>query len=378
MKFFIALAFGALLIALAPARAGWFDENFLDPDDNRFDTSAWLLKQTGFLPVPILITEPAVGYGAGLAALFFHGGVGGEKRGDGSVVPPSITGIVYAATENGSRFGGVGHLGVWRQDRVRYTGVLGGADINLAFYGLGGAQPDDGLDFEMSGLFVLQTLLYRLGDTPLFVGPRQIYLDTRNTFRLSDWIPLPGVPDLEFDNTSSGLGIEILYDSRDNTLSPNAGIKGVVQATWYEPAWGSDERFEKYRGAVHYYRPLTPRIVLGARIDATTVSGTAPFYEYPYIDMRDIKAMRYQGKTAWMAELEGRFALDARWSLVLFGGAGEALPVNDDTAGEGVVFSKGVGFRYLLARKLGLQAGLDVARGPDDTAIYIQVGSAWR
>ena len=37
----------------------------------------------------------------------------------------------------------------------------------------------------------------------------------------------------------------------------------------------------------------------------------------------------------------------------------------------------GVGFRYRLARELGLQAGLDVARGPEDTSVYLTVGSAW-
>jgi len=37
----------------------------------------------------------------------------------------------------------------------------------------------------------------------------------------------------------------------------------------------------------------------------------------------------------------------------------------------------GAGFRYELARAYGLHMGLDVARGPDDTAVYIQIGSAW-
>jgi hypothetical protein len=36
-----------------------------------------------------------------------------------------------------------------------------------------------------------------------------------------------------------------------------------------------------------------------------------------------------------------------------------------------------VGFRYLLARKFGLHAGLDVARGPEEGAIYVQFGNAW-
>jgi hypothetical protein len=37
----------------------------------------------------------------------------------------------------------------------------------------------------------------------------------------------------------------------------------------------------------------------------------------------------------------------------------------------------GFGFRYEIARRYGIQMGLDVAFGPDNTAVYVQVGSAW-
>jgi hypothetical protein len=38
-----------------------------------------------------------------------------------------------------------------------------------------------------------------------------------------------------------------------------------------------------------------------------------------------------------------------------------------------------VGFRYLIARKLGLGSGLDFALGPGgEFAFYIQTGAAWR
>ena len=39
--------------------------------------------------------------------------------------------------------------------------------------------------------------------------------------------------------------------------------------------------------------------------------------------------------------------------------------------------SYGTGFRYLIARKFGLHAGLDIARGPEETVVYIQIGHAW-
>jgi hypothetical protein len=217
-----------------------------------------------------------------------------------------------------------------------------------------------------------------VADSDLFIGPRQIYLDTQNTFKLSNLIPLPGVPDVDFDSRSSGLGVELLYDGLDNIISPDSGIKAQLQATWYEPTWGSDESFFKYRVNFNGYRKVLPKLVLGLRADASAVSGDAPFYEYPYIDMRGVKALRYQGDRVWVGEVEGRWAFTPRWSLVLFGGAGEASPVNEDDKGEGVIWSRGIGFRYLLARELGMQVGMDVAKGPEETAWYLQFGSSWQ
>ena len=41
------------------------------------------------------------------------------------------------------------------------------------------------------------------------------------------------------------------------------------------------------------------------------------------------------------------------------------------------LYNYGVGFRYLLARRLGLAAGFDLARGPEETTIYLTFGNAW-
>ena len=39
--------------------------------------------------------------------------------------------------------------------------------------------------------------------------------------------------------------------------------------------------------------------------------------------------------------------------------------------------SGGFGFRYELARKFGMHAGIDVVHSAGTTAVYIQVGNAW-
>lgn len=61
-----------VLLPLQMTFANGFVERFTDPQDGYLDASAWLLEDRMFLPVPILITEPAVGYGVGAALVFFH------------------------------------------------------------------------------------------------------------------------------------------------------------------------------------------------------------------------------------------------------------------------------------------------------------------
>ena len=54
---------GLLVLSSAPLQASSLFDKFIDPTDGQFDTSGWLIDNKGFLPVPILITEPAVGAG---------------------------------------------------------------------------------------------------------------------------------------------------------------------------------------------------------------------------------------------------------------------------------------------------------------------------
>ena len=94
-----------------------------------------------------------------------------------------------------------------------------------------------------------------------------------------------------------------------------------------------------------------------------------PFYQLPFIEMRGIPFFRYQADEVALVEAELRWNVTPRWALVAFAGRGKA----DESAS-----AWGLGFRRLVARRLGIYMGIDVARGPEETAIYIQAGSAWR
>ena len=78
---------------------------FFDPQDGQLDLSYFLENPRGFLPVPIVITEPAVGYGGGAAGLFLRPR---KEAGEEGWARPDISAIGGIATQNGTWAGFAG------------------------------------------------------------------------------------------------------------------------------------------------------------------------------------------------------------------------------------------------------------------------------
>jgi outer membrane protein assembly factor BamA len=377
MRRISALVFAVLALHFACA----FAEPFKDPQDGRFDASEWLLDQQGFLPVPIVITEPAVGYGGGLALTFFRESIGEkveEGKKTGYLVPPDVYAVALAATENGTKLGAVGGMFTFLEDRWRYRGGVARVQVNLNFYGAGGPL-DTGqkkIAYTLDGWASSQQVLGRLGNSNHFLALRWIYLDLDSRFDLGQ--PQPSFTPRQLSKKDSGAGPSWEYDSRDNIFTPSRGMISALDTLFYEPGIGSDNTFQIYRAHAFAYLPLGDSFVLGNRLDYNTARGDVPFYQLPYIDLRGIPAARFQDQSAGVAELELRWNVDSRWAAIGFVGAGRAWGLQTAFGTASNEWSKGVGVRYQIARRLGLYVGADVAWGPENTAFYLQVGNAWR
>lgn len=365
----------------ATASGGGVPERFVDREDGRLDLSEWLLDHKGALPVPIVITEPAVGYGGGVALAYFRETLRDTTRRSkeaGRPAPPDVFGIGAIATENGTKGAALG--GQWTFDRARYLYRGGVADvsINLDFYGIGGQLPlpVDKVGYRLSGFGSFQQGMVRVGDSDTYAGIRWMYLDL--SARLDVGAGDIGLTPRQTAKRSSGAGLAIEHDSRDNIFTPNKGWIGAAEATFYEPDFGGANRFQAYRAHVFAYWPARDDLTVGLRVDGRAARGDVPFYFLPFIDMRGIPAARYQDQNTGVLETEVRYDVNGRWSVVGFIGAGRAWGRNASFADSPTEVSKGAGLRYLIARRLGLYVGIDVARGPEDTAFYLQVGNGWR
>lgn len=359
-----------LLLFCAAASGMDFKEQFRDTLDNGIDLSVWLSQRYGFIPVVSIITEPAIGPGASLGLGFLQ-----RNRGDPGkpmTTPPDVSALFGMYTANDSWGVGGGHAGFWLDDRIRYRGGVGYASVNLKFY------PEylvESVEFNIKGGGILQELSFRIGESRLFLGAKYVFFKDKLTFE----IPLDSleVAPWEIDSRVGGLGVVSIYDSRDNIFTPDRGIRAGLTYMYYDPVFGGDPTYQKLEAYALGFYPVSPSLHPGLRFDARFSFGDAPFYVRPYIDLRGIPAMRYQGEFTLLAESEWRWDFTRRWSLDIFGGVGHAVPVRGDFPDGETVWNAGAGFRYLLARLFGLRAGIDVARGPEDWAVYIVVGSAW-
>jgi len=384
------LSFGLVLNALGPkVFAASFMDKFIDPEDGKLDLSDWLLKHKGFLPVGEIITEPAVGYGLGLGVLFFHESIGDkieemptetqEEKVDGKykrLAPPSISGIFGLKTENDTWGAGGFHFGSWKKDHLRYSGGIGKMSVNLTFYGKGeDSILENGIDYNLDGWGIFQKLLFRMADSDVFLGAKLTYFDAKSSFDLSR-TPIE-VEEWELNFKNVGLGVVIEYDSRDNIFEPNEGVNLGISAMFYngEGIGGNIREYQITEAINRWYYPVLSNLIMGWRVQADLSTGRVPFYDLPAIDLRGIPYGRYQGSHVLETELEVRYQFNERWGLIPFVGVGSTADKLNKFDNSEARWAGGVGIRYLLARKMRLTYGLDVGRGPEEWAIYFQVGT---
>ncbi|MBP2674428.1 MAG: glyceraldehyde-3-phosphate dehydrogenase [Deltaproteobacteria bacterium] len=377
------LAAAILLLPALPVAADTsLKELLTDPADGAFDMSRFIQTRTGFVPILAPITEPAVGYGAAGGLVFFHRKKAGTLADavpaeEGRMTPPSLTVLAGFATENGSWGAFAGHRGVWKGDRIRYLGGLGYASLNLEFFGTGAQSSNISRDFEIQSVPFLQDISVRIPHSDFFAGLRYVFVDSDITFKPGR--DIPGVTDRDWSGKSKigGLTPYLEYDSTDNFFTPNKGVHAKASLAFFDEIFGGDYGYRELHAKAAGYWPVAPTFVAGLRVDGQFIDGDAPFYALPFVQLRGIPAMRYQGTDVVTLETEERWMLTRRWGLVGFAGIGKAADGLDDLLDAETAWNAGGGFRYLTAREFGLHMGVDVARGPEQWAVYFIFGNSW-
>jgi hypothetical protein len=351
--------------------------SFKDPEDGAIDLSQFLLEAHGVLPVLIPITEPAVGYGGGAALLYFHN----RKKKYDTYVPPSVSGIAGLYTENKTWGAGAFHRHIFGENRVRTMTAVFKPDVRIDYYGNNNPiLRDNPVGIQMDSWVVLQKAEVRLGDSKWYAGASYTFFNTEVSFDT-----IPGRPiineilkRLNTNSRISAIRPGMAYDSRDNAFTPTLGLLGEVTVNIAAQWLGSSDNFSTLHTDLFSYLPISDRLGSAWRFQGSYLLGDAPFYAVPFISLRGIPAMRYQGNNTLVGETEWTYNVHGRGSVLGFTGVGNAFSDFGQFGDGDVAWNLGAGFRYKIARLLGVNMGMDFAWGNgEEFAFYIVFGTSW-
>jgi hypothetical protein len=347
---------------------------FFDPEDDQLDLSDFLENPRGFLPIPIVITEPAIGYGGGGAGMFLR-----PRREAGSEgwARPDISAVGAFATENGTKGAFAADASRWKDGRLRTLVGAGTGQVNLDFYGLGptSSSLDRKVRYSLDFTGAVGQVNWQLAPkSPWAAGLRYVYAEVEP--KLRDDPVFPDLADGTHVKVSAPTAV-LEYDTRDNIFTPTEGVYAETSMLVSRESLGSSDDFERFQQVLMGWTTLPQRVTLGARGNYAWSSSGTPFFLRPFVTLRGVPAMRFQGEQVASIEGEARWQFQDRWSAVAFLGTGIAQTRRDDFSASEKVASGGVGFRYKVARKFGMDVGMDVAHSPGTTAVYLVVGNSW-
>jgi hypothetical protein len=293
----------------------------------------------------------------------------------GQLVPPSVSVLAGFATSDGSRGGGGGHFHSWKQDTWRLLGFAGRISLELESAGISTAAGDRSLAYSLDSTLLLLEVS-RKTSARTRIGLRYVYADSEVGIEGGDESADRSISGA---STVAGLGLFLGFDSRDNLISPTKGHRFDLRPAYFGEIFGGDADYLRIDAAYTGYWHQGP-LGVGLRLDADWIEDGAPFYAKPFISLRGVPAAALLGQEVLSAEPEIDWNVTSRWTLLAFAGAGRAtndFRVLGETGRD--VHTGGAGFRYLLARDLGLRAGLDFAWSSEgDHAVYIVVGNPWQ
>lgn len=346
-----------------------------DTLDGHLDLSAFLLTAKGFIPVPMIITEPALGnIGLAITPVFIKPN---KHQIEGEYTPPSITAGMAGYTANNSWLVGAFRSASIPQWGMKYRVGGGYANVNISLYRNIPLLGETEFPFQYKMVPIFGSITKRIGKSNVYAGLSYMYLNSTISTNF-DNANLPDfIEEGSLSTTQSIPGVLVEYDGRNSVLTPDKGflLRGELKAS---AEWtGSDFTYQNLHLTSLSYFQVRSNWVSAFRLEYIQQFGNAPFFLEPGVNMRGVPAQRYQGTTIGILETEQRYDFNLRWSGVAFGGTAKALRSGDSFEDSEYIYNFGVGFRYLLARMFKLRVGVDVAASNDAFGYYIVFGSNW-
>jgi hypothetical protein len=321
----------------------------------RQSRSPWLL-------VPLVSSNPKLGTSlGGMAGYIFRFDEKSE---------PSLLAVQGQGSNTSSRTVGLGGKLYWNESRDRIiVGAVGGKVTNdyLDFLGTGQEVRSD----ENLRAFFLR---YQHEFFPhWFFGMQAVYsnYDVEGTDPTSELIldraGLAG-------SVSSGVGLVVSYDTRDNTNNPTAGTYARLHNIAFRDGLGSDADFDVLTADWAWYARTSEHNVVVLHAKGRWTKDAPPSKEST-VELRGYTRGQYLGRNSLTLEAENRYMFKPRWGAKAFAGVACLYGDGEHCSGDQVFPMAGAGVFYILKPASNMVVSAEFAKGNgDNRGFYLSFG----
>ncbi len=337
--------------------------------DIREDETGLKLQRGDFVVVPIPISNPTLDTGLVAGAAYFYPQSEQQK----ALQPASVTGAAVMYTNNDSKALVLVQQNYWKEDRWRFTGAIGQADLRLSLLAPEGSPTGNSVDWRLNGTFVFAKIARRLKGN-WYGGIQSRFVDADQSIEIASSVESL---DTDHDVRSAGVGFLGEYDSRDMPMNSYSGQHLMVDALFNDEAIGSKTSYQSYSAAFQSYHELTESLVLAWDLQGCKRGGATPLWDACKVKLRGFSATDFLGKVSVSAQIEARWRMSERWGLVGFAGAGQVSDSFNSSNDRDTIPSYGVGVRFMVLAAKRINLRVDFARSDDSDAIHVSVGEAF-
>lgn len=249
------------------------------------------------------------------------------------------------------------------------------------YFGIGPNSPDEGDENYISQVYT-GTLYVQIPSFWFASDRTGLVLD----FNYTEMVDKESNPELinnlvigSNGGSSAGIGVEAVWDSRDNLFFPGNGKYASLKFISYPLG---NFNFYSVEFDTRYYTSLSKNNILAGQSFFSAGGGDVPFYYLPALGgqnrMRGYYYGRYRDNVYFTIQLEYRHFFSELFGFVLFAGTGAVASSPDKFRVDEFQFSYGTGLRYLFNKeqKVNVRVDFGISRN-GSTGIYFGIEEAF-
>lgn len=269
------------------------------------------------------------------------------------------------------------------QDKWLLLGRLRFQRFPLLYYGIGPDASAENPDVADGFGIQIRERAFRSVKKNLFAGIEVSYHSLTNV-TFENEVNVRPLPLGHEGSANIGLGVGVAYDSRPNMLNTRDGWFAELAWLHHNNLWNSDFEFDNINADVRWYKKINKREVFAWQFFGSITVGEVPFNQLSLLGgemmMRGYYTGRYRDKHYYATQAEYRFLplpFSKRIGAAAFAGFGTVAPELQALRTDQLLWSGGIGLRYLMFPKKDIFLRFDVGFTREGSGFYIFTGEAF-